>query len=104
MRMKEMTSRETYVKQGEAAARQGLTREDCPYNEAEDSHAWNLWVYGNEIAQGEMVKDYMTKEGTPLLYMTTAPLTDHTRQLLTQWEEQVDDAAKRMRSEKGWKP
>jgi ribosome modulation factor len=92
-----------YESEGAAAAAEGKTREDCPYNKEVESEAWNFWVYGNENEQGSMVRAFMAGEGEPTFYMTTAELTPATAKLLQEWGEKVDDATRRFRSARGWK-
>ena len=43
-----------YEAEGAAAGLLGKTREDCPYDINENRDGWNFWVYGCEIARGEL--------------------------------------------------
>lgn len=43
-----------YEAEGAAAALQGKKREDCPYNLETQPGEWNHWVYGNDVALGEL--------------------------------------------------
>ena len=86
--------------EGAAAAREGKTREDCPYPKSK-SFEWNYWVYGNENEQGRMIREFMDAEGEPEIYFTT------TRSAFqdAKWDEyskKCADAEKRMRAAKGW--
>jgi ribosome modulation factor len=93
-----------YEEEGAAAALEGKVREDCPYDKATEDTAWNFWVYGNENQQGELVREFMAAEGTPMLWMSTGDLTPETEAKLKKWSEQSLDAMTRMRQERGWKP
>lgn len=43
-----------YEHEGAKAGLQGAVREDCPYDKDTQSTEWNFWVYGCEIAAGEL--------------------------------------------------
>jgi sarcosine oxidase delta subunit len=93
----------SFESEGEAAARTGGRREDCPYPD-KASEAWNFWVYGNENEQGRMIREWrqQNEEGYQILYMSTAPLTPHTEKLLADECEKSRAALTAMRAELGW--
>ena len=61
-----------YQAEGAEAALLGKTRADCPYDEAAQSEAWNMWVYGCEEAQGEMA----TLAAGEVFYTDSGPPTE----------------------------
>lgn len=93
-----------YEAEGASAAREGLKRENCPYDD-QNSEAWNFWVYGNENEQGRLVEDFMKQEGSwSSFYFSTGEITPETEKLWAEWHGDYLDANKRMREQKGWKP
>lgn len=43
-----------YEQEGAVAGLAGKTREDCPYDRTVNADGWNFWVYGCDIARGEV--------------------------------------------------